>query len=102
MVVDKLYIYGNLKEKRVISLLISKFFVYLQHRLASPAMGGSGLIGKKDVYGRFLWCSNLANLTNSQKKRNGASTLGVLLKQQYIMAWANSSCLSLGIGNARA
>ena len=67
---------------------------------------------KKDVYGRYLRRTNLANLNHSRRYGNGTSTLGVLypvVTEQsgavlriicHDVGWLR--CLSLSGGNARA
>lgn len=62
---------------------------------------------EKDVYERYLLCVNLANSIVQEESATETSTSGVLYTVrsnanriqvgflQYILAWADSSCLSL-------
>ena len=61
----------------------------------------------KDVYERYLLCVNLANSNVQEESATETSTSGVLYTVrsnamrmrggflQYVLAWADSSCLSL-------
>ena len=79
-----------------------KVLIFAQGSGCSKVQKGLNLL-EKDVYGRYLQRADLANLQHMYEDTQlERLRLVYCILLQYILAWANSSCLSLHMGNARA